>query len=95
VGRFIEFRPNSNQKGCDYCVVLWADGTVAQIHGSGTFPLEPWVPREGEWVITKSGEMTGYFSQPRRYKKVWPAYGIPDSWFIPAPLGTHAEGWFK
>jgi hypothetical protein len=60
--------------------------------------LEPWVPRLGEWVIWQHdwrvshhsiGDISAY-TKPFQYQGQRLAGRL-----IPAPLGTHAEGWFK
>jgi|GEM_PF-6743925 len=89
VGRLVQPYPSDAAAG--WLRVAWSDGhtTIMREHG-----LEPWQPREGEWVIPcgmLDGDVRCWF-EPVVFNDAMRTSGAR---FIPAPFGEHAAEWFK
>ena len=91
VGRVTRFVPNPpNEKGVDCYHVMTANGKELHVSSwNGKCKLEPWQPREGEWVMAKNRD--GSRSQPIQLTEMIRA----QSEWIPAPFGPRAEEWSK
>ena len=85
VGRIVELQPNPpNCKGVDCCRFI---DTKGNSWSPAERNLEPWQPRIGELVMERQpngGWSLLRFGQPHNYSGI-----------IPAPLGGHAQEWFR
>ena len=73
-----------------YCLRYYVYRTDGRVVSCLDSDLTPWVPREGEWVIHKlTNELIFGPFQFNRERHI-----VPEG-YIPAPLGSDSQEWFK